>query len=175
MVKCNLNVILAQKNLKISQVSKATKISRTTLHALASNLGQGVQFDTLDKLCTFLNITPQELFIYVPIDIKFDLVFSGEFFKANFTLTEFSKKKDYIISGDYISSTDENGKLTYLEVALDNDIDSQAMEFFDRIRKLPQIFISSIEERLLLEVINRFPGMSSPKIYPLVWPDYFFK
>ena len=46
MVKCNLNVILAQKNLKISQVSKATKISRTTLHALASNLGQGVQFDT---------------------------------------------------------------------------------------------------------------------------------
>ena len=46
MIACNLSVLLAERNLKISQVSKATGISRTTLTSLALNNAKGIQFDT---------------------------------------------------------------------------------------------------------------------------------
>ena len=63
MIVCKLNTILAEKGLRITKVSKDTGISRTTLTALTQNHSQGIQFDTLDTLCTYLNITPSDLFI----------------------------------------------------------------------------------------------------------------
>ena len=70
MVRCNLSVLLAERNLKITRVSEATGISRTTLTSLANNYGHGIQFDTINKLCNFLSIKPDQLISYVPVDIK---------------------------------------------------------------------------------------------------------
>lgn len=70
MVRCNLSVLLAERHLKITKVSKDTGISRTTLTYLANNYSKGIQYETLNTLCTYLHTTPDELISYIPIDIE---------------------------------------------------------------------------------------------------------
>lgn len=70
MVRCNLSVLLAERNLKITKVCKDTGISRTTLTYLANNYSKGIQYDTLNTLCTYLNVSPRELISHVPVDIS---------------------------------------------------------------------------------------------------------
>lgn len=73
MIKCNLSVLLAERNMRISELSKRTGISRTTLTALAYNQSKGIQYDTFDKLCTFLKVKPDELFIHEFFDYDFEI------------------------------------------------------------------------------------------------------
>ena len=70
MIFSKLNVLLAERNLKISKVAKDTGISRTTLTALSQNTSQGIQFETLDLLCGYLKITPNLFFEYIPYAIE---------------------------------------------------------------------------------------------------------
>ncbi|WP_432719122.1 helix-turn-helix domain-containing protein [Pectinatus frisingensis] len=68
MLFINLKVLLAERNIRITQLSKDTGISRTTITALCNNTSQGIQFDTLNKICNYLRITPQDFFLYAPYD-----------------------------------------------------------------------------------------------------------
>lgn len=72
MIKSNLAVILAERGIKITDLANVTGISRTTLTALYYNQGKGIQFDTLDKLCNFLGISPGELLLHInfKVDVK---------------------------------------------------------------------------------------------------------
>lgn len=72
MIRCNLSVLLAERNLRITKVSKDTGISRTTLTSLSSNKAQGIQFDTINTLCNYLNVNPNQLITHSPIDIKLE-------------------------------------------------------------------------------------------------------
>ena len=74
MLKSNLNVLLAERNLKITQVSNETGISRTTLTSLINGNSKGIQFDTLNTLCIYLGITPQDFFISTNFDIKIEIL-----------------------------------------------------------------------------------------------------
>lgn len=69
MVRCNLSILLAERNLKITKVAKDTSISRTTLTYLANNYSKGIQYETLNTLCNYLHVTPGDLISYVPVDI----------------------------------------------------------------------------------------------------------
>ena len=66
----NLSVLLAERRLTVSRVSRDTGISRTTLTALTGRGARGIQFDTLDKLCRYLRVAPDALFIYLPYDLS---------------------------------------------------------------------------------------------------------
>ena len=70
MIRSNLSVILAENDLKITKVAHDTGISRTTLTALSQNDCKGVQFDTLNTLCTYLHIPVSRLIDFIPIDIS---------------------------------------------------------------------------------------------------------
>lgn len=69
MIRCNLAVLLAERDLKITKVSADTGISRTTLTSLSSNNCQGIQLDTLNKLCIYLNVSPNDIFLTLPFSI----------------------------------------------------------------------------------------------------------
>jgi len=51
----NLPVMMAEKFLKISTLSKATGISRTTLTRIYYGKNKAISFDVLGKLCDFFN------------------------------------------------------------------------------------------------------------------------
>ncbi|MDI1899334.1 helix-turn-helix transcriptional regulator, partial [Staphylococcus aureus] len=70
MIQSRLSVLMAERGLKISDLYEETGISKTTLMAIAENSGKGVQFDTVDKLCNFLGVTPCEFFDYSPYIVE---------------------------------------------------------------------------------------------------------
>lgn len=72
MLRVNLNMLLAERDLTASRLSKDTGISKTTLTSLVNNTGKGVQYDTVDTICNYLNVTPNEFFDYIPVDYVFE-------------------------------------------------------------------------------------------------------
>lgn len=54
--------ILGANNLKISEVSAKTGISRTTLTKLYYCEGEAIYFSVLEKLCNYLHCDVQDIF-----------------------------------------------------------------------------------------------------------------
>lgn len=63
MIKNNLAVILAERGLKMIDVITGTGINKNTISSLVNNKASGIQYETLDKLCDFLDVSPGELLI----------------------------------------------------------------------------------------------------------------
>ena len=101
MIHCNLATLLAQRNLKISKVFQDTGISRTTLTALAYNHAQGIQFDTLNTLCTYLKVSPTDLILHVPVDVSWtkewyaDIGTDERYDTVTLTVIERGREKQY--------------------------------------------------------------------------------
>lgn len=53
-VKCRLSALLGERKLKISDVTRDTGISRTTLTALYYEKSEGISYRVLKTLCTYL-------------------------------------------------------------------------------------------------------------------------
>lgn len=80
MISTNLKILLAERSLTISKVCEDTGISRTTLTALCSNKSKGIQFDTLDTLCNYLNVLPEDILTFSPYRISFKATHQGVYF-----------------------------------------------------------------------------------------------
>ena len=59
----NLSEILGRQKKSISEVSRNTGLSRSTLTKLYYEKSKAINFDTLKKLCIELNETPNDLLI----------------------------------------------------------------------------------------------------------------
>lgn len=71
MITNNLNVLLAERNITVSDLSKIIPdLSRNTLTSIKNGNSKMYQLDTINKLCEYLKITPNDLFTYVPFDLK---------------------------------------------------------------------------------------------------------
>lgn len=73
MIKCQLYKLVHENNVKISDISEATGISRTTLCALNWDKGKGVQFNTLDKLCQYFNCNISDLLVYEEENVSLEV------------------------------------------------------------------------------------------------------
>ena len=63
MIKVKLKEVLKDKKLSITDVSNATGIARSTLTPIVNNPEdvKAIKFDTLDKLCTYLDVDLHEV------------------------------------------------------------------------------------------------------------------
>lgn len=50
--------------MKVADIVRATKISKTTLHKLYNEQSTRVDFDTIDALCEVLEVEVGELFVH---------------------------------------------------------------------------------------------------------------
>ena len=64
MIVNNLSTIMGKKRIKIATLHKWTGISRSKLTQLYYDKTTMIKLDTIDKLCSALDITPGELFEY---------------------------------------------------------------------------------------------------------------
>lgn len=62
MIKFKLKEIMEDKNIKISELNEATGISRNSLSLLINGKSRGIQFETLEKIVSALNINIGDLF-----------------------------------------------------------------------------------------------------------------
>lgn len=163
MLKCNLKVLLAERNLKITQVSNDTGISRTTLTSLAFNYAKGIQFDTLNTLCNYLKITPRELFIYLPYDIdvqledfRYDDRLLNSYVKFSVTLLKEEKKYKASLSAN-MEYYDKKFKFIAQEPQIQDENDKREFDMVkEYLEKLPiQFFINmenEFKDKILLEL-----------------------
>lgn len=64
----NLSTLMGARLVNISDVHEATGIARTTLSNIYYRRAKGVKYETLRKLCDYLNVPLHELVDYDPRD-----------------------------------------------------------------------------------------------------------
>lgn len=61
MIKCHLSTLLGARKLKIADVVRDTGINRSTVNRLFHETNNRIDFETLEKLCDYLDCTVGEL------------------------------------------------------------------------------------------------------------------
>lgn len=74
MIRNRLSELLSERGLKISRVAKDVKIARSSLTSMAQNDSEMIRYDAIDKLCSYLHISPSEFFEHNPINFDFTLM-----------------------------------------------------------------------------------------------------
>lgn len=155
MLKSNLKVLLAERNISITQVSNDTGISRTTLTSLMS-VAKGIQFETMNTLCNYLKITPSDLFIYVPYDVKIELESfrykydsSANFISFFIEVLKENRKYKLLFNG-YIGNFEKDFDIQldlYQELETEEDKDDfKNIKYY--LEKLPIQFFVDIENQI---------------------------
>lgn len=155
MLKSNLKVLLAERNISITQVSNDTGISRTTLTSLMS-VAKGIQFETMNTLCNYLKITPSDLFIYVPYDVKIELESFRYKYDSSANFISFfievlkENRKYKILFNGYIGNFEKDFDIQldlYQELETEEDKDDfKNIKYY--LEKLPIQFFVDIENQI---------------------------
>ena len=64
----NLDVVLAQRKMRLSTVAEQVGITIQNLSILKTGKARAIRFSTLEKLCEILNCQPGDLLAYEPDD-----------------------------------------------------------------------------------------------------------
>lgn len=118
MIINRLAVLLAQKKIKITQIAKDTGLSRTTLTTLSQNQSKRIDNETLNSLCNYLRITPDDFFEYTPLDfdVKVNIENITEKIDPNDGVNELSAVIQLILKinnyGRKVKTLQYSGKLT---------------------------------------------------------------
>lgn len=184
MIKCNLPVLLAERGLKITKLSNDTGISRTTLTSLSNNYSQGIQFDTLNKICNYLKINPGDLFLYVPFEINFDFQYDDI---LRFTVLDnnqkweydflygvdkgkaqvFNYKKEFI--GYSPSWTFELSDLESLDEETEKEEKKAKQKIWEYLKKLPFPLYKMLENEMLEKINNIISDQQEESIETGEW------
>lgn len=63
-IQCKLAVILAERQMSLTELSEKTGISLNNLSVLKTNKAKAVRFSTLIEICKALDCQPGDLFVY---------------------------------------------------------------------------------------------------------------
>ena len=172
----NLSVLLAERRLTLSKVSADTGISRTTLTALSGRAARGIQFATLNALCQYLRVTPNDLFIYRPFDL--DVACDGlPDTVATFTLTRAGVRELSCALNCHATLRRDPldparlDKMT-LRLSLPEGDDGQAARLVALLQALPRPALAEVEFSLLRPFDARIDPALAPDDYTpeVLWP-----
>lgn len=157
MLRCKLGVLLAQKNVSITKLSQETGISRTTLNSLDKNYSTGIQFKTIDSVCTYLNISPSELFEFYPgqFDLCLNLEINSKTTSSLLMETRFRKYDYEILTHLTFSDCKYLFLDIYFEQPYNDDLDIDPTEsiqkFYD---EMPQGFKQDIDDLIRAKLFD---------------------
>lgn len=119
MIEIKLRENLAKKNKTMADLNKETGISKNALSQLANGISKGIQFNTLEKILSNLDIPIQDLIVYTPNYIEH---------------ADFSFAYDSKIPIDITPSYSVGG-----------DSEENSFEYADRINVLVPTFVISVQ------------------------------
>jgi len=64
-IKVNLDLLLVQRGMKLSELAEAIDITLPNLSILKTNKARAIRFTTLDAICRALDCQPGDLLEYV--------------------------------------------------------------------------------------------------------------
>jgi putative transcriptional regulator len=71
-IRVRLGVMLAERNVKSKELAEHVGITEANLSLLKQGKVKGVRFDTLERICEFLDCQPGDLFRYEPASTSKD-------------------------------------------------------------------------------------------------------
>ena len=74
MIRNRLNELMTVKNVRVKDLHEKLGLSNAAILKIRENTALQIRYDTLDKLCKFFNVTPNEFFEYTPLDININSV-----------------------------------------------------------------------------------------------------
>lgn len=91
MIRNRLSELLSERGLKTSRVAKEVSIARSSLTSMIQNDSEMVRYDAIDKLCNYLNVSPEDFFEHIPLnfDFSFDEEPRVKFIKTKDTPSNF--------------------------------------------------------------------------------------
>lgn len=112
---------MAQRNLKATRIATDTGIARSTLSSITNNSSKMIQLETVNTLCQYLEITPNDFFDFMPFDLSFsvdtsDLKVSSNISEssADFKKIRFQNAKcDCFLKKSTISNSKGSQEFTY--------------------------------------------------------------
>lgn len=63
MIVCKLPIVLAERKMRVADLIRGTGINKTTLHKLYNGELTRIDLDTIDRICTYLEIEVGDLFV----------------------------------------------------------------------------------------------------------------
>ena len=170
----NLSVLLAERRLTLSKVSQDTGLSRTTLTALTTRAARGIQFDTLNRLCQYLRVTPDALFIYRPFDLALACEGLPGRSQITFTFTAANRPAEALaMACDAELACDADGALEALRVRLSlPDATDRDRRLAALVQALPPSALADLERDILAAFDERIDPARAPADYvpDLRWP-----
>lgn len=71
MIRNRLKELMDVRGLKATRIANdIDHLSRNTINSTVSNSGKMIQFETVNLLCQYLGVTPNEFFEYLPFDVS---------------------------------------------------------------------------------------------------------
>lgn len=158
MLANRLNVLLAERQLSIKQVVDDTGISRSSISNIVNNPNANISTETIDTLCNYLEIEPNDFFVYSPYSIKF-----GEDKERKSILVSVThKRKGRLFSLEiYIKDDDSDDEYEatlekfdlYISVAEETMYDNELISIYD---SLAVIFKTQLTNDILRKIENSF-------------------
>jgi putative transcriptional regulator len=71
-IRVRLGVVLAERNVKSKELAEHVGITEANLSLLKQGKVKGVRFETLERICAFLDCQPGDLFSYEPVRLPED-------------------------------------------------------------------------------------------------------
>ena len=65
-IMVNLDVVMAQRKMTLSQLSERVDITLANLSILKNNKAKAVRVSTLEAICAALDCQPGDILVYVP-------------------------------------------------------------------------------------------------------------
>lgn len=163
MIKFNLGVLLAKKNLNINKVHKDTGLSRITLSALVNNNSQGIQLETINKLCQYLKIVPGELFLYIPFDIEINNINYSDNINGCLDLIVKNEYNNYLLNISFktiVLRKERNSfNVTFEFYLKDMNFNKESYliikEMFESIQETIDIFIQKFKDKIDIEIFKK--------------------
>jgi len=167
----NLSVLLAERRLTLTRVARDTGISRTTLTALTGRAAKGIQFDTLNRLCQYLKVAPEALFIYRPFDLSLSVTGVLGHSQATLTASDAAGVRRFPLACDAEGVYGPAGRLEALRVrlSLPENADPRAEAL---LRDLPPSALADLERDVLAAFDRNIDPALAPDDYTpdLRWP-----
>lgn len=182
MIHCNLAALLAERRLKITKVFQDTGISRTTLTSLAYGHAQGIQFDTMNTLCSYLRVGLEDLINYVPTEVTWTVENGGDvnefvhYDKVVLTIKDRDSEKKYPMCLE--TTNDAEGNLLIINLAFkpENEeiniscaSEEDAAECISAVNALPVGFITDILNNMITEFSSLNPDFAHHTV-SFTWP-----
>jgi putative transcriptional regulator len=64
-IQVNLDVVLAQRKVRLNELAEAIEITATNLSILKTGKAKAIRFSTLDAICRFLKCQPSDILQYI--------------------------------------------------------------------------------------------------------------